>query len=121
MSDTTSTQNPDGAIYPDGSPTPTSEPDPTSPDAKAVGEGGPDVMNPEDAPFWTPSTDPQPNPGAQAPNPTAPDYSRITNQVNGEMLIANLLVECANLTKRAIMAETLVQMYQQAAQPKAGQ
>lgn len=106
MSDTTPTPDPDGAIYPDGSVSP---------------NGGPDVMDPKDAPFWTPSADPQPNPGASAPNPTAPDYSRVTNQVDGEMLIANLLVEIANLTRRALVAETMVQMYQQAAQPKPAQ
>lgn len=124
MSDATPTPDPDGAIYPDGSvspiggsPAPADGSDPTSPDARAAGEGSPDVVNPEDAPFWTPSADPQPSPGASQPsNPNPP-----TTQVNGEMLIANLLVEIANLTKRAIMAETMVQMYQQAAQPKPGQ
>lgn len=128
MSDTTPTPDPDGAIYPDGSVSPNGDssapadgPDPASPDARAVGEGGPDVMDPKDAPFWTPSTDPQPNPGAQSPNPTSPDYGRVTNQVDGEMLIANLLVEIANLTRRTLVAETMVQMYQQAAQPKPGQ
>ena len=128
MSDTTPTPDPDGAIYPDGSvspnegaPTPADGPDLASPDARAVGEGGPDVMNPGAAPFWTPSADPQPNPGAQSPNPTSPDYSGVTNQVDGEMLIANLLVEVANLTRRALVAETMVQMYRQAAQPKSGQ
>lgn len=110
MSDTTPTPDPDGAIYPDGS-------DPTSPDARAVGEGGPDVMDPKDAPFWTPSADPQPSPEASQPSSLNPP----TTQVNGEMLIANLLVEIANLTKRAIMAETMVQMHQQAAQPKPAQ
>lgn len=108
MSDTTPTPDPDGAIYPDGS-------DPASPDARAIGEGGPDVVNPEDMPFWTPSTDPQPS------NSNPPDYSRATSQVDGEMLIANLLVEIANLTRRALVAETMVQMYQQAAQPKPAQ
>lgn len=78
-------------------------------------------MNPEDAPFWTPSTDPQSNPGAQSPNPTPPNYSQVTSKVDGEMLIANLLVEIANLTRRALVAETMVQMYQQAAQPKPAQ
>lgn len=78
-------------------------------------------MDPNGAPFLTPSTDPQPNPGAQPPNSTSPDYSGVTTQVNGEMLIANLLVEIANLTRRALVAETMVQMYQQAAQPKPGQ
>lgn len=113
MSDTVHTSDPDGAIYPDGSPAPADGADPTSPDVRAVGEGGPEVMNPEDSPFWTPSTDPQPSPEAsQPPSPNPP-----TTQVDGEMLIANLLVEIANLTKRAIMAETMVQMYRQAAQP----
>ena len=78
-------------------------------------------MNPEDAPFWTPPTDPQPNPGAQSPNTASPATSQATSQVDGEMLIANLLVEIANLTRRALVAETMVQMYQRAAQPKSGQ
>lgn len=123
MSDTAPTPDPDGAIYPDGSvspnggaPAPADGPDPASPGARAVGEGSPDVMNPEDAPFWTPSTAPQPSPEASQPSSPNPP-----TQVNGEMLIANLLVEVANLTKRAIMAETMVQMYQQAAQPKPAQ
>ena len=78
-------------------------------------------MDPKNAPFWTPSADPQPNPGAQSLSPTSPDYSGVTNRVDGEMLIANLLVEIANLTRRALVAETMVQMYQQAAQPKPAQ
>lgn len=116
MSDATPTSDPDGAIYPDGSPAASAgEPDPTPSDARAVGEGGPDVMSPKDSSFWTPSADPQPRP--ESSEPAAPDYSRVTNQVDGEMLIANLLVEIANLTRRALVAETMVQMYRQAAQP----
>lgn len=124
MSDTTPTPDPDGAIYPDGAAA-AGEPDSASPDAKAVGENGPDVVNPADMPFWTPSADPDlhrdSESSARPSDMTSPAPRQATAQVNGEMLIANLLVEIANLTKRAIMAETMVQMYQQAAQPKSAQ
>lgn len=61
--------------------------------------------------------------GDDAPRggPETPDLSQVTSQVDGEMLIANLLVEVANLTRRALVAETMVQMYQRAAQPKSAQ
>lgn len=73
----------------------------------------------------TPTSDPDgaiyPDGAPSTGEPATPDYSRVTNQVDGEMLIANLLVEIANLTRRALVAETMVQMYRQAAQPKPAQ
>lgn len=99
MSDTASIPDPDGAIYPDG----VSSSDAEQPQPPATGESGTPLVN--EKPEY----------------PAPPDYSRVTNQVDGEMLIANLLVEIANLTRRALAAETMVQMYQQAAQPKPAQ
>lgn len=144
MSETTPTPNSDGAIYPDGAPSSgvdsTSDPDavdPNDPRLKneppqppVTGESGTPLVNekPEyhegdncyvngdDVPRGAPET-PNPDMGAWPSDTVAPDPSQVTTQVNGEMLIANLLVEIANLTKRAIMAETMVQMYRQAAQP----
>lgn len=147
MSDTASTPDPDGAIYPDGvsssdadmaaraddpdfapgDPRRFNEP----PQPPVTGESGTPLVNekPEyhepgtcdgdkcythgdDYPSWPPET-----PSTEHSQPATPGQGQLTAQVNGEMLIANLLVEIANLTKRAIMAETMVQMYQQAAQP----
>lgn len=115
MSDATPTPDPDGAIYPDGvSGTDPDAVDPNDPRLKnelpqppVTGESGTPLVNE--------------TPSAQPSSPAPPDYSRVTNQVDGEMLIANLLVEIANLTRRALVAETMVQMYQQAAQPKPAQ
>ena len=131
MSDTTPTPDPDGAIYPDGVSSSDAEP----PQPPVTGESGTSLLN-EKPEYHEPGTcdgdkcyihgddvsrgapeTPRPQPS----NSTPPDYSRVTNQVDGEMLIANLLVEIANLTRRALVAETMVQMYQQAAQPKPAQ
>lgn len=98
MSDASPTPDPDGAIYPDGT-------------SSSAGESG------------TPLVDEKPEhhePGTCDGDKCyihGDDFSR----VDGEMLIANLLVEIANLTRRALVAETMVQMYQQAAQPKPAQ
>lgn len=124
MSDATPTPDPDGAIYPDGTPS-------------SAGESGTPLVNekPEyhepgtcdddsdkcylhgdDVPPGAPET-----PSPESSRPLDPPSGQVTSQVDGEMLIANLLVEIANLTRRALVAETMVQMYQQAAQPKPGQ
>lgn len=95
MSDATSTSDPDGAIYPDGT-------------SGSAGESG------------TPLVDEKPE-YREPSRPADPPSGQVTSQVDGEMLIANLLVEIANLTRRALAAETMVQMYQRAAQPKSGQ
>lgn len=136
MSDTTPTPDPDGAIYPDGPSEPSTDVLPGDPPQPPVaGESGTPLVNdkPEyhepgtcdgdkcyihgdDVPRGAPES-----PSPQSSNPAPPDYSRVTNQVDGEMLIANLLVEIANLTRRTLVAETMVQMYQQAAQPKPAQ
>ena len=126
MSDTTPTSDPDGAIYPDGVPSSDAEP----PQPPVTGESGTPLVY-EKPEYHEPGTcdggkcyvhgDEVPRGASQPSNPAPPDYSRVTNQVDGEMLIANLLVEIANLTRRALVAETMVQMYQQAAQPKSGQ
>lgn len=79
----------DDAIYPDG---PVPEPA-ADPDAAA------------------PSTPDQPAP---APAPQAQDGA-----AEGELFVTNLLAEIANLTKRAIMAETMVAVLQSKA--KSGQ
>lgn len=118
MSDATPTPDPDGAIYPDGT-------------SGSAGESGaplvdekpeypePGTRDDDDVPSGAPET---PSSEASQPStPNPPDYSRVTSQVDGEMLIANLLVEVANLTRRALVAETMVQMYQRAAQPKPAQ
>lgn len=110
MSDTTPTPDPDGAIYPDG----------------ATGESGTPLVD-EKPEYHEPGTcdgDDASRGATEMPSATsvAPAVpSQVTSQVDGEMLIANLLVEIANLTRRALVAETMVQMYQQAAQPKPGQ
>lgn len=60
---------------------------------------------------------PQPEPAADpdaAPVPQAPDGA-----AEGELFVTNLLAEIANLTKRAIMAETMVAVLQSKA--KSGQ
>lgn len=126
MSDATSTPDPDGAIYPDG----VSSSDAEQPLPPATGESGTPLVSGKpgtcdgdmcyihgnDVPRGAPEI-----PSAQPSSPAPPDYSGVTNQVDGETLIANLLVEIANLTRRALVAETMVQMYQQAAQPKPAQ
>ena len=131
MSDTSPTPDPDGAIYPDG----VSSSDAEQPQPPVTGESGTPLIN-EKPEYHEPGTCdgdkcyvqgddvPRGAPGIPGPQPSSaapPDYSRVTNQVDGEMLIANLLVEIANLTRRALVAETMVQMYQQAAQPKPAQ
>lgn len=116
MSDTAPTPDPDGVIYPDGAP----------------GESGTPLVD-EKPEYHEPGTcdgdncyahgDDVPRGAPEMPGttPAASGPSQVTSQVDGEMLIANLLVEVANLTRRALVAETMVQMYQQAAQPKPGQ
>ena len=142
MSDATPTPDPDGAIYPDGTPssagesgTPSSAGESGTP--SSAGESGTPLVN-ERAEYHEPGTcddggdkcyihgDDVPRGASETPNrgvtePNPPDYSQVTSQVDGEMLIANLLVEIANLTRRALVAETMVQMYQRAAQPKSAQ
>lgn len=138
MSDATSTPDPDGAIYPDG--VSGADPDAVDPNdtrlrneppqPSVTGKSGTPLVN-EKPEYPEPGTcdgdrcyihgdnypsGPPETPHPDAPMPAAPDYSRVTNQVDGEMLIANLLVEIANLTRRALVAETMVQMYRQAAQ-----
>lgn len=131
MSETTPTPDPDGAIYPDGMSSSDAEP----PQPSVTGESGAPLVNEkseyhepgtcegdkcyihgDDVPRGVPET-----PRPEVTEPASPDYSRVMNQVDGERLIANLLVEIANLTKRAVIAETMVQMYQQVAQPKPAQ
>lgn len=123
MSDTAPTPNPDGAIYPDGTAGESGTPlvngrpeyhEPGSCDGDNCYAHGDDV--PRGAPEM-PSTS---APSSDA-TPAAPGSSQVTSRVDGEMLIANLLVEIANLTRRALVAETMVQMYQRAAQPKPAQ
>lgn len=103
MSDTTPTPDPDSAIYPDGT---------TGESGTCNGDNC--HVHGDDVPRGAPEM-PSTTPAA----PAVP--GQVTSQVNGEMLIANLLVEIANLTRRALAAETMVQMYQQAAQPKPAQ
>ena len=75
----------DDAIYPDG-PQPEAAADP---DAAA------------------PSSSDQPSQPAPAPAPGQQDGA-----AEGELFVTNLLAEIANLTKRAIMAETMVAVLQ---------
>lgn len=82
----------DDAIYPDG-PQPEAAADP---DAAA------------------PSSSDQPSQPAPAPATGQQDGA-----VEGELFVTNLLAEIANLTKRAIMAETMVAVLQSKA--KSGQ
>lgn len=87
----------DDAIYPDG-------PQPTfyqGPEANAPAE-------PASAPA------PQPELASEPPAPPAQDGA-----AEGELFVTNLLAEIANLTKRAIMAETMVAVLQSKA--KSGQ
>lgn len=81
----------DDAIYPDGP-----QPEPAA--------------DPDAAP---PSSD-QPSQPAPAPAPQPQDGA-----AEGELFVTNLLAEIANLTKRAIMAETMVAVLQSKA--KSGQ
>lgn len=91
--------------------TPTPDPDAVAPDDSRL------LDEPPQPPVNGESGTPLVN---EKPDPT-PDPGQVTSQVDGEMLIANLLVEIANLTRRALAAETMVQMYQRAAQTKSGQ
>lgn len=124
MSDATPTPDPDGAIYPDGtsgsageSGTPLVDEKPEYHEPGTCDDGG-DMCyaHGDDVPRGAPET-----PSPEASRPAAPPSGQVTSQVDGEMLIANLLVEVANLTRRALVAETMVQMYQRAAQPKPAQ
>lgn len=90
----------DDAIYPDG-------PQPVF----HRGEEAADAPQPE------PAVDPDaaaPSQPAPAPAPQAQDGA-----AEGELFVTNLLAEIANLTKRAIMAETMVAVLQSKA--KSGQ
>ena len=83
-------ESPDSTIYPDGPQYYTgseasSEPAAQDPDASA------------------PAPAEQPAPAPQAQQPGAAE---------GELFVTNLLAEIANLTKRAIMAETMVAVLQ---------
>lgn len=62
-----------------------------------------------DGPQPEPAADPDATPPqpAPAPAPQAPDGA-----AEGELFVTNLLAEIANLTKRAIMAETMVAVLQ---------
>ena len=126
MSESTdATSVPDGVT---GHPEPVFVPDPptvSGEQPRPIGEpgtcddSGKCYIRGDEVPRGAPET---PNPDAtRPPTPNPPDYSQVTSQVEGEMLIANLLVEIANLTRRALVAETMVQMYQRAAQPKSAQ
>lgn len=116
MSDATPTPDPDGAIYPDGaSGTPLVDEKPEYHEPGTCDDGGDKCYTRgDDVPREAPET-----PSPEASQPSTPNP--VTSQVDGEMLIANLLVEIANLTRRALVAETMVQMYQRAAQPKPAQ
>lgn len=69
-----------------------------------------------DGPQPEPAADPDaaPSQPAPAPAPQAQDGA-----AEGELFVTNLLAEIANLTKRAIMAETMVAVLQSKA--KSGQ
>lgn len=70
-----------------------------------------------DGPRPEPAADPDaaaPSQPAPAPAPQAQDGA-----AEGELFVTNLLAEIANLTKRAIMAETMVAVLQSKA--KSGQ
>lgn len=69
-----------------------------------------------DGPQPEPAADPDASPSqpAPAPAPQAQDGA-----AEGELFVTNLLAEIANLTKRAIMAETMVAVLQSKA--KSGQ
>ena len=71
----------------------------------------PDGLQPEPAADPDAAAPPQPSP---APAPPAQDGA-----AEGELFVTNLLAEIANLTKRAIMAETMVAVLQSKA--KSGQ
>lgn len=88
MSETT-----DSAIYPDGPQYYTgseASPEPTAQGSDAA-----------DAPAPAPAEQPAPAPQTQQPG-----------AAEGELFVTNLLAEIANLTKRAIMAETMVAVLQ---------
>lgn len=63
-----------------------------------------------------PQPEPVADPDAAAPAPAPPARD---GAAEGEMFVTNLLAEIANLTKRAIMAETMVAVLQSKA--KSGQ
>lgn len=81
----------DSAIYPDGPQYYTGTE--ASPESAAQ---GPDASAPAPAPAEQPAPQPAQQPGA----------------AEGELFVTNLLAEIANLTKRAIMAETMVAVLQ---------
>lgn len=69
-----------------------------------------------DGPQPEPAADPDAAPSQPAPAP-APQAQ--AGAAEGELFVTNLLAEIANLTKRAIMAETMVAVLQSKA--KSGQ
>ena len=83
-------ESPDAAIYPDGPQFYTGEEASPEPAAQSP-----------DAPAPAPAEQPTPAPQAQQPG-----------AAEGELFVTNLLAEIANLTKRAIMAETMVAVLQ---------
>lgn len=70
-----------------------------------------------------PQSEPAADPDAAAPSQPAPAPAPAPQAQNGaaegELFVTNLLAEIANLTKRAIMAETMVAVLQSKA--KSGQ
>ena len=83
-------ETPDSAIYPDG------------PQYYAGSEAAPEPAA-QDPDTPTSAGPEQPSPAPQAQQPGAAE---------GELFVTNLLAEIANLTKRAIMAETMVAVLQ---------
>lgn len=69
-----------------------------------------------DGPQPEPAADPDAAPAQPAPAPAPPSQG---GAAEGELFVTNLLAEIANLTKRAIMAETMIAVLQSKA--KSGQ
>ena len=72
-----------------------------------------------DGPQLEPAADPDAAPSQPAPAPELPAPQAQDGAAEGELFVTNLLAEIANLTKRAIMAETMVAVLQSKA--KSGQ
>lgn len=88
MSETT-----DSAIYPDGPQLYTgseASPEPAAQDNGAAAD----------------------SPAPSSPEPSAQPHAQQPGAAEGELFVTNLLAEIANLTKRAIMAETMVAVLQ---------
>nr|DAR90326.1 MAG TPA: hypothetical protein [Caudoviricetes sp.] len=65
-----------------------------------------------DGPQYYTGSEASPEPATPAEQPAAQQPSQQPGAAEGELFVTNLLAEIANLTKRAIMAETMVAVLQ---------